>query len=74
MPQNTIEYLDGLNRFLDFAFEFRFVNGTIRCHCPRCHYNKWETRDVVFDHLICKSFAKNYKVYIWHGETYDTMQ
>ena len=74
MPRNTTKYLDGLNKFLDFAFEFRSINDTIRCPCPRCHCNKWETRDVVFDHLICKLFPEKYKVWIWHGETYDTMQ
>jgi len=40
MPSNTIEYLDGLNKFLDFTFEFRSIKGKIRCPCPRCHYNK----------------------------------
>jgi len=29
---------------------------------------------VVFNHLICKQFPKNYKVWIWHGETYKTME
>ena len=28
----------------------------------------------MFDHLICKQFPKNYKVWIWHRETYYTMQ
>ncbi|RDX89558.1 hypothetical protein CR513_28701, partial [Mucuna pruriens] len=73
MPQNTVKYLDGLNKFLDFAFENQSVNDAIRCPCPKCHCNKWETRDVVRDHLICKQFPKNYKVWIWHGETYETM-
>ncbi|RDX89542.1 hypothetical protein CR513_28719, partial [Mucuna pruriens] len=44
-----------------------------RCPCPKCHCNKWESRDVVYDHLICKQFPKNYKVWIWHGEAYETM-
>jgi len=66
MPRNKTEYLDGLNKFLDFAFEYRSVNGTRMCPYLRCHHNKWP--------LICKQFPKNYKVWIWHGETYDTMQ
>ncbi|RDY06303.1 hypothetical protein CR513_09720, partial [Mucuna pruriens] len=73
MPRNTAKYLDGLNKFLDFAFENQSVNGAIRCPCPKCDCNKWETRDVVHDHLICKQFPKNYKVWIWHGEAYETM-
>ena len=58
MAHNTTEYLEGLNKFLDFAFENRYVNGAIRCSCPKCHCDRWETRDVVFDHLICKQFPK----------------
>ncbi|KAJ1428100.1 Transposase-associated domain [Sesbania bispinosa] len=61
MPRNTYAYLNGLDKFLDFAFEKRSVNGAIRCPCPICHFNKWQTRDVVHDHLICKEFPKNYK-------------
>ncbi|RDX89548.1 hypothetical protein CR513_28710, partial [Mucuna pruriens] len=59
--------------FLDFAFENRSVNGAIRCPCPKCRCNKWETRDLVRDHLICKQFPKNYKDWIWHGEANETM-
>ncbi|RDX74267.1 hypothetical protein CR513_46004, partial [Mucuna pruriens] len=50
--------------FLDFAFENQFINDAKRCPCPKCRYNKWETKDVVGDHLICKQFPKNYKVWI----------
>ncbi|XP_061350161.1 uncharacterized protein LOC133295350 [Gastrolobium bilobum] len=73
MPRNSVEYLHGLNKFLDFAFEKRSVNGAIKCPCAKCRFNKWETRDIVLDHLICKPFPKNYKVWIWHGETYETV-
>ncbi|RDY05389.1 hypothetical protein CR513_10786, partial [Mucuna pruriens] len=45
----SVKYLDGLNKFLDLAFENRFVNGAIRCSCLKCHYNKWETRDFGYD-------------------------
>ncbi|XP_061359254.1 uncharacterized protein LOC133303366 [Gastrolobium bilobum] len=72
MPRNSVEYLCGLDKFLDFAFEKRSINGAIKCPCPKCRFNKWETRDIVRDHLICKQFPKNYKVWIWHGETYET--
>ncbi|RDX86763.1 hypothetical protein CR513_31867, partial [Mucuna pruriens] len=73
IPRNTVKYLDGLNKFLDISIENRSINGAIRCPCSKCHCNKWESRDVVHDHLICKRFPKNYKVWIWHGEAYETM-
>ncbi|XP_061363146.1 uncharacterized protein LOC133306783 [Gastrolobium bilobum] len=73
MPRNSVEYLHGLDKFLDFAFEKRSINGAIKCPCPKCGFNKWETKGTVRDHLICKQFPKNYKVWIWHGETYETV-
>ncbi|KAK7306021.1 hypothetical protein VNO77_43935 [Canavalia gladiata] len=71
MPRNTDEYLDGLDKFLDFAFENGSINDTIRCPCHKCRFNKWATRDDVRDHLICKAFPENYKFWIWHGEKYE---
>jgi len=38
--QNTIKYLDRLNKFLDFVFEIQSVIGIIRSSCLMCHYNK----------------------------------
>lgn len=68
-PRNTPEYADGLNKFLDFAFQHRSIEGrTIKCPCPKCGIKKWQIRDVVQDHLICRPFPENYKVWYWHGE------
>jgi len=72
--QNTIKYLDRLNKFLDFVFEIQSVIGIIRSSCLMCHYNKWETRNVVFDHLICMQFKKNKRNMDLIGRTYDAMQ
>lgn len=58
--QNTIKYPNGLNVFLEFAFEH--ANGhVIKCPCSKCDFKKWQTKDVVHEHLTCKSFLKNYK-------------
>ncbi|XP_058759362.1 uncharacterized protein LOC131632633 [Vicia villosa] len=62
---NTNEYLNGLNIFLDFAFK---KDPTVRCPCPVCGFLKWETRDVVKDHLLCRPFPKNYVIWDLHGE------
>ena len=37
--------------------------------CPQCCFGKWQTREVVFHHLICKPFPKNYVIWDMHGET-----
>ncbi|XP_020961147.1 uncharacterized protein LOC110263725 [Arachis ipaensis] len=68
-PRTTHEYKDGLNKFLNFAFEQRFLEGRkIKCPCPVCDFGKWQTREKVFEHLIVKPFPKNYKVWYWHGK------
>ena len=69
MPRNTIQYMEGLNKFLDFAFDKRSVEGRIICPCPRCKFNKWQSRDAVYDHLIVKPFPKGYTIWVRHGET-----
>jgi hypothetical protein len=62
---NTTEYRIGLDIFLDFAFK---KDSTVRCPCPICGFIKWETRDIVKDHLLTKPFPKNYVVWDLHGE------
>lgn len=67
--QNTLEYANGLAKFLDFAFEHKSIDGrTIKCPCSKCGFKKWQTRDVVQEHLLRRPFPKNYKVWNWHGE------
>nr|XP_009789966.1 PREDICTED: uncharacterized protein LOC104237505 [Nicotiana sylvestris] len=67
-PRNTNEYWLGLDKFLDFAFKNAAVEDTIRCPCPKCGFGKWHTREIVHDHLICKSFPQNYVIWNLHGE------
>ena len=71
-PRNTIEYANGLTKFLDFAFEHKSIEGhggrKIVCPCSECGWKKWLTRDEVGEHLTCRPFPVNYKVWSWHGE------
>ena len=69
MPRNTAKYLLGLNQILDFAFKNGNVRDRIKCPCPKCGFAKWQTRDVAFDHLVCKSFPQNYVTWSIHGES-----
>jgi len=49
-PQYNNEYANGLNMFLEFAFGH--ANGpVIKCPCSKCGFKKWQTRDVVHEHL-----------------------
>ena len=60
--------MEGLNKFLDFAFANNGVRGNIICPCLKCKFNKWECREVVYEHLIVKPFPIGYKVWLLHGE------
>ena len=57
--RNSIDYSIGLSKFLDFAFKNGAVGETIRCPCPKCGFMKWQTRDIVEDHLLYKPFPQN---------------
>nr|XP_018626425.1 uncharacterized protein LOC108945176 [Nicotiana tomentosiformis] len=52
MSRNTREYLLGLNQFLEFAFKNGAIRDRIKCPYPKCDFRKWQTKDIVFDHLI----------------------
>ena len=68
-PRNTLEYHQGLNGFLDFAFEHSSCESRIICPCNKCGFRKWKTRQEVYDHLICKPFPETYTFWCDHGET-----
>ncbi|KAF7835390.1 hypothetical protein G2W53_010249 [Senna tora] len=63
------EYVEGLNKFLDFAFANTITKGLIKCPCIRCGFRRWQTRETVYDHLICTQFPEGYTVWVWHGES-----
>ncbi|XP_068503999.1 uncharacterized protein [Phaseolus vulgaris] len=69
MPRNTCQYMDGLNKFLDFAFANKSVEGKIICPCPKCNLKKWQTREATHEHLILHPFPKGYTFWLLHGET-----
>nr|KYP50657.1 hypothetical protein KK1_027594 [Cajanus cajan] len=69
MPRNTPRYMERLHKFLDFAFANKCVEGKVICPCPKCKFNKWQTREVVLEHLIIKPFPKGYTFWLLHGET-----
>jgi len=66
-PRNTIENANGLNEFLEFAFGHA-IGVVIKCSCSKCGFKKWQTRDVVQEHLTCSTFPQNYQTWYMHGE------
>ncbi|KAF7802497.1 hypothetical protein G2W53_041608 [Senna tora] len=63
------EYVEGLNKFLDFAFANTITKDLIKCPCIHCGFRRWQTRETVYDHLICTQFPEGYTIWVWHGES-----
>ncbi|XP_020111543.1 uncharacterized protein LOC109726394 isoform X2 [Ananas comosus] len=63
------EYFDGVNDFLNFAFERSSQDGKILCPCSRCSNINWHTREVVKEHLVCNGFLRGYTRWACHGES-----
>ena len=67
-PRLALQYIHGLNRFLDFAFLRSSIRGKIVCPCEKCKFKKWQTRDDVYAHCMRKQFPRYYRTWIHHGE------
>ena len=68
LPRNT-QYIDGLNKFLDFAFSYKSIEGKIIYPYSKCNLNKSQTRGATYEHLILHPFPKGYTFWLLHGET-----
>ncbi|XP_058746180.1 uncharacterized protein LOC131619054 [Vicia villosa] len=69
LPWFSQEYINGVTRFLDFAFaNGRPQGGELLCPCAKCKNIYWKTRDIIKDHLIAKGFLDGYDVWLHHGE------
>ncbi|KAL6658581.1 hypothetical protein ACP70R_004167 [Stipagrostis hirtigluma subsp. patula] len=72
LPRTTIEYRDGVNKFIDYAFSNSARAGKIRCPCDECGNMYWLNRSTVFDHLICNGFLRGYNEFISNDEDQST--
>jgi len=60
--------LNGLEFFLNFAFENTVQGDEILCLCKECSNRYWGNRKKVHEHLLCVGFDKNYTRWVFHGE------
>jgi len=67
--RGSANYLDGVERFLNFAFTNLPSNGKIPCPCVKCVNHFILDRESVFGHLICNGFLHGYREWIFHGES-----
>ena len=67
------EYMNGINRFLVFAYTNRATSSMICCPCRKCENRFHLVRDSVREHLISNGFPNKYKHWINHGESYTSV-
>ncbi|KAJ1435170.1 Transposase-associated domain [Sesbania bispinosa] len=64
LPRFSRDYIDGVESFLDFAYNKGRPQGEeILCPCAKCGNCCWEKRNVVYNHLIATGFAEGYNVW-----------
>ncbi|XP_073224845.1 uncharacterized protein [Cicer arietinum] len=64
------EYIQGVNEFLEFAFQNSQINGKIMCPCTKCANFHSYSPVCVYEHLTDphRGFLRGYKQWIYHGE------
>ncbi|KAL4575590.1 hypothetical protein LXL04_022438 [Taraxacum kok-saghyz] len=67
-PKYSVPFTNGVETFLDFAFEKSSVNGKILCPCTHCVNALYFGRQDVSDHLITLGFRPEYLKWVYHGE------
>ncbi|XP_073105181.1 uncharacterized protein [Elaeis guineensis] len=65
----SMEYINGVHSFLNFAFGQPTVSDRIRCPCTKCRNTVFKGRHEVRAHLIRNGIMKSYKHWVYHGET-----
>jgi hypothetical protein len=66
-----IEYIKGVDTFIDFAKKDMFSNirGNLCCLCKHCKNEKiYRTNDVLMSYLIKHGFMEDYRCSKKHGE------
>nr|GEW11580.1 hypothetical protein CTI12_AA180240 [Tanacetum cinerariifolium] len=70
-PRASKQYTNGVEYFLDFAFEKSSQSETILCPCIDCQSLLFVKRAVVYDHLICSGFKRGYLNWKDHEEVHE---
>ena len=66
----SLEYEEGIEKFLQFALERGRLDadGKYYCPCINCLNGRPQVLDDIREHLLCDGIKKKYTTWIWHGE------
>ena len=65
-----MQYIEGVENFLDFAFTNIISDTRIYCPCKKCCNRYLVEREVARAHIIVNGFLSKYKNWTKHGEPY----
>ncbi|KAM6593613.1 hypothetical protein CsatA_001316 [Cannabis sativa] len=66
--RETPQFLDGFNKFLEFALKNSSNHERIPCPCVDCCNGTKGNITMIKDHVICRGFNRSYTTWYWHGE------
>ncbi|XP_047309914.1 uncharacterized protein LOC124913370 [Impatiens glandulifera] len=64
----SVEYLNGIENFLEYAFREGGDGGKVRCPCKKCVLNKLKVRGEIYDDLVVNGIMSGYSTWFSHGE------
>ncbi|XP_055961889.1 uncharacterized protein LOC130015557 [Mercurialis annua] len=64
------KYIDGVEQFLNYAFNRIGEESKIRCPCVKCNNTNSSAREVVKTHLFVHGIMPNYRTWYHHGERF----
>ncbi|VVA40571.1 PREDICTED: transposon [Prunus dulcis] len=70
--RSSNQYLNGLESFLDFAFDNSLGDTRIYCPCKKCYNRYFVTREVARAHIIVDGFWSKYKNWT-HGQRHQSL-
>jgi len=70
--RTSVEYINGVQSFLELAFANARDSKLIVCPCNHCKvgHNHWFNRDEVAYHLMFYRFWSSYIEWVHHGELF----
>ncbi|GKB87095.1 transposase-associated domain-containing protein [Tanacetum coccineum] len=71
VPRASLQNVNGVEYFLNFAFKKSSQHGEILCPCTDCHNRFHLKREEVYHHLICDGFKRGYMNWTNHEESHE---
>lgn len=72
--RRSVEYIVGVNMFMEFALQNSDTSDIIRCPYTKCRNVAFNPSRTVKHHFFFKGFNESYTILTWHGENKPNMK